>query len=614
MDSEQLVSNPYQELQNEAIDSVKKVSFTEKLTSVKNNVCEHQFKSKARHLDRERQHKLRNLHIDSNNLRYEVKLMDIKRRRNNLEIQKRVEPEKDFSYDTRQISNTEKRLGIVSGETYYLDRKQKFPLRGNILRDHNAKPIIKIARRKMHNHTITKNKEQMKENEEREERANTAQTMSTAVNITSNPPSRQEPSRQEKYHNGRRGSKSAPPLAQGSNERSRSRASYIDEENEGKLPTIQSRVGTGNQNKSHVKFKVEDKTPFRQSTPQKVQRSKTYHPGMRLTRSSSEAFWDSDSDDDYSMSEKVDLRALFFGNKSQNGETRASLPSGISGLTTPRTLTRLSSTDVPISMRGQPARPSEEKIKQQNKKLRAKIDKFLGTIPRSDSEYDSEAEEKKILKEREKVKEKEKMKEKGKAKEEKEDTEKVEKPEPVSDAVSKAIAFMRIFAKPVDPHLQWGYVPPRNTSEEEAQEQIITQLNDLEQEQDKEKPAKKMWEFIKTEISNGNVKRKYSANALLLQQLTGILIESDKRHIIPTNAASRALRHTPTFKMRRVVEEMMRQRTRFEQQEIERLQKKEAYGEGGMYGTGGGNEEEEPVPTYPARAWATPTRQLELET
>ena len=593
MDSEQLVCNPYQEMQNEVMDSVKKSSFTEKLTSVKNNVCEHQLKTKARYIDRERQHKLRNLHIDSNNLRYEVKLMDIKRQKNELEMQKRIRPEKDFSYDTRQISNTEKRLGVIDEDTYYLAKKQKYPLRGNILRDHNKKPIIKQARKTMHDHK--KNQKKEEENEENDERAYTALTTSTAINIVSTPPSRQE---NHPNGNGRRGSKSAPPITQGGNG---FRTPNVNDDNEEKLPIIQSRVGTATKN---VKFLVEEPKPYRQSTPTKLHRSKTFHQGMRLTRSASEAFWDSDSDDDYSVSEKIDLRAILFGSKSQV-EARNSLPSGLSGPITPRTLTRLSSADVPLPSRCQPPRPTEEQVKAENKKLRGKIDKFLGTIRKPVTETDKKSPEKVAIKDKE-SKDKAKDKDKDKAKEEKS-----EKPDVISDSVAKAITYMKIFSKPIDPSLQWGGAPVMRQKSADKLERELSELSEKEQKEE-DQPAKKMWEFIKTEINNGNVKRKYSANALLLQQLTGILIEGKKRHVIPTNAASRALRHTPTFKMRRVVEEMMRQRTRFEQQEVEKLQKKDAYGEGGMYGVGGANEEGG-IPNIPSRAWATPTRQLEQE-
>ena len=597
MDSEQLVCNPYQELQNEAMDSVKKSSFTEKLTSVKNNVCEHQLKTKARYIDRERQHKLRNLHIDSNNLRYEVKLMDIKRQKNELEMQKRIQPEKDFSYDARQISNTEKRLGVIDEDTYYLAKKQKYPLRGNILRDHNKKPIIKQARKTMHDHKMNQKKEA--ENEENEERAYTALTTSTAINIVSTPPSRQENHPIGPNGNGRRNSKSAPPLSQGGNGYRTPNAN----DNEEKLPNIQSRVGTATKN---VKFLVEEPKAFRQSSPSKLQRSKTFHHGMRLTQSASEAFWDSDSDDDYAMSEKIDLRAILFGSKSQ--EARNSLPSGLSGGITPRTLTRLSSADVPLPSRCQPSRPTEEQVIAENKKLRNKIDKFLGTIRKPETEMDKKSHDKVVTKDKESKDSKDKTKDKDK---DKAKGDKSEKPEVMSESVAKAITYMKIFSKPIDPSLQWGGGPVRRQESTDKLEREISQLSEQEQVLE-ELPPKKMWEFIKTEISNGNVKRKYSANALLLQQLTGILIEGKKRHVIPTNAASRALRHTPTFKMRRVVEEMMRQRTRFEQQEVERLQKKEQYGEGGMYGVGGANEEGE-VPNIPSQAWATPTRQLEQE-
>jgi hypothetical protein len=51
------------------------------------------------------------------------------------------------------------------------------------------------------------------------------------------------------------------------------------------------------------------------------------------------------------------------------------------------------------------------------------------------------------------------------------------------------------------------------------------------------------------------------------------LTNSDKKHI-PLKSANRALRHTPTFKMRQLVQRMQRERTKYEQFEIDQKKTK----------------------------------------
>ena len=73
MDSEQLVCNPFQDLQSEVMsEAQKKASLTEKLTSVKNNVCENHFAMARAQLERNKSHILKQLHDRSSKLRYEV--------------------------------------------------------------------------------------------------------------------------------------------------------------------------------------------------------------------------------------------------------------------------------------------------------------------------------------------------------------------------------------------------------------------------------------------------------------------------------------------------------------------------------------------------------------
>ena len=73
MDSEQLVSNPFQELIQKGSDEAnKKNSNTEKLTSVKNNVCENHYQMEKLRLERQRTSMMKSIHDGSNKLRHEV--------------------------------------------------------------------------------------------------------------------------------------------------------------------------------------------------------------------------------------------------------------------------------------------------------------------------------------------------------------------------------------------------------------------------------------------------------------------------------------------------------------------------------------------------------------
>lgn len=73
MDTEQLVSNPFKELQKDAANEAhKKNSMTERLTSVKNNICENHFVMTKSRLERQKTSRLKQLHDNSNKLRLEV--------------------------------------------------------------------------------------------------------------------------------------------------------------------------------------------------------------------------------------------------------------------------------------------------------------------------------------------------------------------------------------------------------------------------------------------------------------------------------------------------------------------------------------------------------------
>lgn len=96
---------------------------------------------------------------------------------------------------------------------------------------------------------------------------------------------------------------------------------------------------------------------------------------------------------------------------------------------------------------------------------------------------------------------------------------------------------------------------------------------------------KDAWKYIQGKPKDGRLRGTYNSQDLVLQYLAGPQSGTPQRSIIPLNSASRALRHTATFKMRKVVENLKKNRTRYEQHEVDLLKTKQD--RGGSIGGGG---------------------------
>ncbi|XP_052229269.1 uncharacterized protein LOC127843620 [Dreissena polymorpha] len=529
MDTEQVISNPYQDLQVKALESAKKPTLTKRLTAVRNNVCEHNLNTATSHLDRQCTHSLRNLHMDSSNLKYQVKVMEINKRENDLVMQQRITPKKDFSYDKRQIKSASKRIGMSSEGSFYLEKKLKYPLRGTIIKDHNRKPIIQKARKTMADHAKRKKIESDSERAQTAltyERVTTAHTVSTTLGVLT-----QEPLLSKQHSSFQRvGSKSAPPL----------KIAFIDQyKTDSKLPKLPVNSPYDRKDersaKSHVKFDFQ----YRESKPCSLKNLN------RSQRFRDLKCWNSDSEEEFDLYDKVDLRAILFSDKSQNGDAKPSL----SGNTTPRSIPTRPSSELPPQARCSTAKPkvTEEMQMKEQKEIKNKIDSFLGNVPKEDEALPKSVQ----------------IEEKSKEEQIKEKNQK-----------EKAAYLLRVFSKPIEQDKIWSYKPwkPRQEVEVTKVEQVVEKPKSA----DTTNRQKNLWELIRTNLQNGNIKRKYTANDLLLQQLTGVLVQADKKPPIPIHSASRALRHTPTVKMKQMIERLMAERTSYEQQEIEKLQQAEA--------------------------------------
>ncbi|BFZ12850.1 hypothetical protein BsWGS_15889 [Bradybaena similaris] len=106
----------------------KKRSLTERMTSVRNNIRENYFVKATSGLERQKCKTLQKLHDSCSKLRHEAKLLDVDRLRREVEVRKRLAPDKDYSQEDQLLENAVRRLdtGLSS---CYLDKGMKHPTR-----------------------------------------------------------------------------------------------------------------------------------------------------------------------------------------------------------------------------------------------------------------------------------------------------------------------------------------------------------------------------------------------------------------------------------------------------------------------------------------------------
>ncbi|XP_046359893.2 uncharacterized protein LOC124137574 isoform X2 [Haliotis rufescens] len=526
MDSEQLVSNPYQEMQSEAIgDYGKKSSLTEKFTSVKNNVCENHFNMARSQLEREKDSRLRHLQENTSRLRYEVKLLDLNRRKNEIEMRKRIEPRRDFTYDDTQLTKTERRLG-ANIESHYLDRKLRYPVRAKAVSDIAITPAVARAR-------STLRQQKMRPDSER---AVTAKSICSSMTVDSSHV------REGRSRHKWPASRSAPLTSSSYGSRDRSHDSHS------RFPTIrQTFEGNSSHDKQrgssqHVKFAFESPHKLIVSSEtgssvhpgEHMYRSYTYYGGMnRRPTFYHDSSSEEESDDDFDSSEKIDLRAILFG-KSQNEDTMS---------VKSRPHSELTCTSQGFGVRrsqGAPQQLTQEKLQKETKVIQNKINIFLRRLEtdppiKKKVFYDSESEDE--------------LTETG-----------------------NTIPFVVKKKKPPPPPQA---PPPKKKEEEVISEEDSSDSAEMEGSEVPEKRSTKdAWKYIRGHMDDGMLQGTYTAADLVLQQLTGVLVGHSKKPTVPLNCASRAMRHTATFKMRKVVEGLIESRTKYEQHEVDELKKK----------------------------------------
>ncbi|GFR82120.1 hypothetical protein ElyMa_004090000 [Elysia marginata] len=640
MDSEQLVSNPFAELQQEAVQQAeqnqgKKNSMTERLTSVKNNVCEKHFLMASSRLEREKTSRLKQLHDHANKLRHQVKLLDLDKQRHQVEIKRRVEPDKDHSYDEAQVCNTEKRLG-ANIASFYLEKRLKYPVRIRSVSDISLTPTIQRARTSLRQNELIKSSTPYSGGAgEKGDHGHNASRAQTAKSVSSSHRSGQSQTSGPPRSCFRRRDSRSAPLYASSNRHGSGIGSAGGQGNKGSvLPAISSAqrrggggIGSksatgkrgGNSETSHapavVKFAFENPLKILASNEESAklfaQNHAAYYPGatraVNLHHASNPYGYSdtSDEDDDEdggALPDRINLRAMFF-NKEQgdnvNGAKMGNMSHGHTNFhhgdigigncgvgLTPHQLALLR------KAQGPPPRLTKDMMQGELDKINSKVKTFMNSIAHTNAPQQTHTSRKlsSLLEDvSNKINTTTTITITDLSNEKNEDRQPL--PKFSSKGTSTGDTLTSENTNPIAINKTEGEQNQRDSKMTNENTDVNkTQIFDPKHKE--EQALKYNWRLIRGREqynkpdNNGVVRSATNVHPedLVLQALTGIPINNALQNHVPLHSASRALRHTATFKMHKVVERLISERTKYQRHQVDQLKRQMSLdaGQGGM--------------------------------
>ncbi|RUS92185.1 hypothetical protein EGW08_000038, partial [Elysia chlorotica] len=628
MDSEQLVSNPFAELQQEAVQQAeqsqgKKNSMTERLTSVKNNVCEKHFLMARSRLEKEKSSKLKQLHDHANRLRHQVKLLDLDKQRHQVEIKRRVEPDKDHSYDEAQVSNTEKRLG-ANIASFYLEKRLKYPVRIRSVSDISLTPTVQRARTSLRQNELKKSNSidiadaRGGGGDDPSHAASRAQTAKSGVSshhssVVSNA------SGSTRFCFRRRDSRSAPLYAQ-SNRHGSAAGTAGGKGAKGVLPAIYTAeqrrvgavVGSRSATEKHggmkgetqhappvVKFAFENPLQILASNEESAklfaQNNAAYYPGATRAvhthhNSNGYSYSDtSDEDDDedgVTLPDYINLRDMFYnkgGNeeRARQGKDEIKMYRGDIGVGNPGVGLNPHQLALLRKAQGPPPRLTTDMMQSELDKINTKVKSFMNSIAQSNATQHPSS-SRKLSSLLEDISNKMNPTASITITDLSNDKP-IHHQQPLPKFSSKGTTTADINSEstsgeqsslPVgntnitmDPNKQ-NQTEDGRAIHAEADGDTIQASNVKHRD---EQAPRYNWKLIRGrehhKVDDTGVVRSATnvrPEDLVLQALTGIPIRNALQTHVPLHSASRALRHTATFKMHKVVERLISERTKYQ--------------------------------------------------
>ena len=149
--------------QDGGITLPKRSGFAEKLLGVRNSRCDTALAKSQRHLNKTQFRQLRHLQETTSKVRYEYKVMQVDKKRNELELSHRNNPETELNYEDQIMLNSTKYLQYKPGDCHYLDKKNR--IRARQFTDPTfVPPSVKQARKMLQDQAIQRKLDYIEKN------------------------------------------------------------------------------------------------------------------------------------------------------------------------------------------------------------------------------------------------------------------------------------------------------------------------------------------------------------------------------------------------------------------------------------------------------------------
>ncbi|CAG5126277.1 unnamed protein product [Candidula unifasciata] len=501
MDTEAVRSSPLLELrQRDDLRQLepKKRSLPERMSCVRNNIRVNSFAKATSGLERQKCKTLQTLHESCGKLRHEIKLLDLDRFSHEMDVRKRLAPDKDFTCEDSHIQNTSRRLG-TGVTSCYLDKSLSYPLRSRSVRD---TPIVRKARASLRIQELHRSFKKHVETK----RANTQSVTPSSSQMSAIPGTS---SRNQAQHSSKYGLFSSVTGKHASS------------------PAFPPHLATPGFDK---------RGKITASTNAKL---------MTLTSVISDDLNDSfncSEDEPPHLPEHIDLKAHFFGGRQSTSVKLQTLSSSSNTITSQQLLR-------PKKLKTTPHRLLTDRLQNEVCHINTKVLEFLRSFPTS--KYNQGVSKRndlnnylkyQIIKDNNATTPKES---------------------------EKVIAGLDAPIVAAEPHCE-VHLPATDRQSDKPFQPNRHNTSGLGETSTRSQYS---WKLIKGTSTKDRQTRTQTVNDLVLQALTGMPICNILGSHVPLRAASRAMRHTATFKMHTILENLVNERTRYQKYEIGELRR-----------------------------------------
>ena len=130
-------------------ETSRKMSLTERMNAVRNNQCQQNLQGITNEIDKDKLENTKKLELTTNRIRYDYKVLKLDQKKTEIEYRKRKDPTLDTTYDEKIMLHSANYLRYDPGSASYLDSKLAIPVRVRKAPD-TISPLVANARKALH--------------------------------------------------------------------------------------------------------------------------------------------------------------------------------------------------------------------------------------------------------------------------------------------------------------------------------------------------------------------------------------------------------------------------------------------------------------------------------